>query len=182
MYSTSKFLFLYSSRNRFTKEWENIFADSQNSGLSLEVCWHLSPKLGKNTTILGKNLLNRTKLPPGQGPQIRSDISPPAFRFCSDSNFKIWRNWFFCQRFQEFSLFSPHLKRKYILYIACSSWKILCSNHLFGCLLILYFVGHLMSWYLDPLCMYQPHLFNSHNLLSNGSSVMKTFWKTSEYF
>lgn len=48
----------------------------------------LSPKLGKNPTILVKNIQNWANLPPGRGPQIRNDISPPAFRFCSVSNFK----------------------------------------------------------------------------------------------
>ena len=137
----------------------------------------LSPKLGKNPTILGKTHQNWVKLPPGPGPQIRNDISPPAFRFLFSVKFQIQKKNLFAKDFRSFPCFLPDCNG----YIACSSWKILCSNHLFGCLLILYFVGHLMS-NLDPLCMYQPHLFNSHHLLSNGSSVMKTFWKTSEYF
>jgi len=115
MYSTTKFLFLYSSRNGFTKEWENIFADSQNSGACpWKSAGILSPKLGKNTTILGNNLLNRAKLPPGQGPQIRNDISPPAFRFCSVSNFKLRRNWFFAKDFRSFPVFFPFVTETYI--------------------------------------------------------------------
>jgi len=49
----------------------------------------LSPKLGKIPTILGKTHQNWTKLPPGPGPQIRNDISPPAFRFLFSVKFQI---------------------------------------------------------------------------------------------
>merc|ERR1719341_2177399 len=94
--------------------------------------------------------------------------------FCSMSNFKSEKWIFFVKDFRRFPCFLPASNG----CIACSSWKILCSNRLFGCLLILYFVGHI---WIHFVCTNQPHLFNSHHLLTNGSSVMKTFWKTSEY-
>jgi len=134
-----------------------------------------SPKFGQNPTILGKILQHWAKLPPGRGPQIRNDISPPALLLCSMSNFKSEKWIFFAKDFRRFPCFLPASNG----CIACSSWKILCSNRLFGCLLILYFVGHI---WIHFVCTNQPHLFNSHHLLHNGSSVMKTFWKTSEYF
>jgi len=107
---TKKFLFLYSSRNRFTKEWENIFADYQISGLSSEV-WHFVTKIGQNShhfwaklTKIGQNSLQV------QDRKLEMTYLHLHFAFCSVSNFKLRRKkLFFCQRFQEFSLFSPRL-------------------------------------------------------------------------
>ena len=58
----AKFLFLYSSWNRFTKEWENIFADYQISGLSSEV-WHFVTKIGQKSNHHGQNSPKLGKTP-----------------------------------------------------------------------------------------------------------------------
>ena len=58
----AKFLFLYSSWNRFTKEWENIFADYHISGLSSEV-WHFVTKIGQKSNHFGQNSPKLGKTP-----------------------------------------------------------------------------------------------------------------------
>lgn len=68
-----------------------------------------SPKFGQNPTILGKILQHWAKLPPGRGPQIRNDISPPALLFCSMSNFKS-EKWIFLPKISgDFPVFCPLL-------------------------------------------------------------------------
>jgi len=68
-----------------------------------------SPKFGQNPTILGKILQHWAKLPPGRGPQIRNDISPPALPFCSMSNFKS-EKWIFLPKISgDFPVFCPLL-------------------------------------------------------------------------
>ena len=71
--------------------------------LSKLILWSLAAfcqqrKLGKNSTILGKNLKSWATLPPGQGPQIRNDISPP----CISLLFKKREEWIFLPKISGF--------------------------------------------------------------------------------
>ena len=177
------------------KRVREFFADSQNSGLSLEV-WHFSSELGK-TPILVFCHQNWAKLQfwhfatkigqklhPGQRPQIRNDISPPAFRLYSVSPI-------FCPIHRYSLLIMGNVKFKSFVFLPAHF--ILSRSidvvwiHFFNCYLDKYL------WLFGQICLTistniwipflcTSHLFNSYHLLSNSSSVMKTFWKMSEYF
>ena len=177
------------------KRVREFFADSQNSGMSLEV-WHFVIRIGQDSNFgilppeLGKTPIlvfchqNWAKLHPGQRPQIRNDISPPAFRLYSVSPI-------FCPIHRYSLLIMGNVKFKSFVFLPAHF--ILSRSidvvwiHFFNCYLDKYL------WLFGQICLTistniwipflcTSHLFNSYHLLSNSSSVMKTFWKMSEYF
>lgn len=124
--------------------------------LTLKTCpWKsdiLSPKLGKNPTILVK------KLPIGQNSlqvedrKLEMTYLHLHFAFVQRQVSNRGK-WIFCQRFQEFSLFSPRFEQIYSLLIM--------ENIMFKSFVWLLAHFILCRSYLDPLCMYQPHTYST---------------------